>query len=153
MVYIPEGVEKFHYSWEQLDADVEETARAIESSGRQFTHIYGIPRGGYTLAVCLSHRLNLRFADVSRKFMSDQMTVEDFMEVEPGIWTMQNVPLEKILIVDDIADTGRQLQPYRDAGFSIATLFYHKQSTVVPDIWLHEKKEQWIVFPWEKEPL
>ena len=31
----------------------------------------------------------------------------------------------------------------------IMTLYYHKQSTVIPDYWIHEKKNEWILFPWE----
>ena len=55
----------------------------------------------------------------------------------------------KTLIVDDIADTGETLTPYKN--YTIVTLFYHRQSVVVPSIWLHEKTDRYIVFPWEKE--
>ena len=32
-----------------------------------------------------------------------------------------------------------------------AALDYHKQSTVVPDYWISEKGDRWIVYPWERE--
>jgi len=63
---------------------------------------------------------------------------------------MTNLPSRKdTLIVDDIADTGETLKNYEK--FFIATLYYHKQSIVKPNIWIYEKKDQWIQFPWECE--
>ena len=34
---------------------------------------------------------------------------------------------------------------------TFATLDYHKQSSVVPDCWISEKGDRWIVYPWERE--
>jgi len=91
----------------------------------RFTDIYGIPRGGLVPAVYLSHLTGL---------------------------PLTNFPQHPTtLIVDDIADTGHTLEEYNN--YFIATIYYHKQSIVKPDIWVYEKKKQWIVFPWEKEAL
>lgn len=49
--------------------------------------------------------------------------------------------------MDDIADKGKTLMPFTDRFF-IFTLFYHRQSVVVPDYWVYEKKDNFIVFPW-----
>jgi len=87
--------------------------------------IYGIPRGGMIVAVYLSHATGIPVQ-------------EEWFDVN-----------EKTLIVDDIADTGDTLLPYKFNGYKIATIYYHKQSKVVPDIWIYEKKDEWIKFPWE----
>lgn len=89
--------------------------------GLKFSGIYAIPRGGLSPGVYLSHRLNLPWLAAHQK---------------------------GALIVDDIADTGRTLVPF-EGKFYIFTIFYHKQSLVVPDYWVYEKKDAWIVFPWE----
>ena len=89
-------------------------------SGFDIDSIYGIPRGGHVVAVYLSHLLNL-----------------------PVVKT----PRRRTLIVDDIADTGETLTPYRE--YKIATLYYHKQSKVLPDVWVFEKTDDWVLFPWE----
>ena len=34
---------------------------------------------------------------------------------------------------------------------TIFTIHYHQQSTVIPDFFAHEKKDKWIVYPWESE--
>lgn len=83
-------------------------------------NIFGIPRGGLVLAVYLSHMLDL---------------------------PLVMKPSKDSLIADDIADTGQTLKPYKN--HYIVTLYYHKQSIVIPDIWIREKKSRWIKYPWE----
>ena len=85
-----------------------------------FESIYAIPRGGLVLGVYLSHRLGL---------------------------PMVEKPTKRCIICDDIADTGKTVEPYKN--YFIVTLYYHKQSTVEPDIWIYEKTDAWIKFPWE----
>ncbi len=146
------------YTMEQFEADVEKIAQMIKASGRKFTHIHTLPRGGWPLAAWLGNRLGLNAVVELKNYYSAfghdrKMIPREFKEISPGIWSNVEIPRENVLVVDDIADTGKQLRPYHDAGFFIATLFYKKWSAVVPDIWLNEKSDKWIVFPWEKEPL
>lgn len=111
--------------WRQFDADVKKIAGRILKTGKKFDGVWGPPRGGLPLAVCLSHRLNIPFLSKPKG--------------------------KNTLIVDDIADTGKTLKKFADKGHFIATWFYHKQSKVVPQVWIREKKDDWIVFPWEAE--
>ena len=89
---------------------------------KNFASIYGIPRGGQVVAVYLSH-------------LSGVPVVEE--------------PSHRTLIVDDIADTGYTLMPYYKGGYSIATLYYCKDSQVIPAKWVYKKGGQFIQFPWE----
>ncbi|MEK9183905.1 MAG: phosphoribosyltransferase [Patescibacteria group bacterium] len=115
-------MKKRHYTWEQFDADTKKIVKLIKKTGKKFDGVWGPPRGGLVSAVMLSHALNI---------------------------PLLSKPTLNTLIVDDIADTGKTLKTYKGKNF-IVTSFYHQQSAVVPDIWIREKKEQWIVFPWEK---
>ena len=120
-------MEKYYYTWEQFDSDIRQIIRIIrfmqESKGRKFDGVWGPPRGGLISAVMLSHALDI---------------------------PLLIKPTSNTLIVDDIADTGKTLDQYKGKNF-IVTSFYHKQSIVIPDIWIREKKNEWIVFPWECE--
>lgn len=90
----------------------------------QFDNIYGVPRGGLVIAVYLSHLLDLPVVD----------------SIRDG----------RTLIVDDIADTGKTLVELDKFKYSkIATLYYHEQSMIYPDIWVYLKTDKWIQFPWE----
>lgn len=58
-------------------------------------------------------------------------------------------PTGNSLVFDDIVDKGDQLVHYAKKGNLIVSLFYNRKSIVEPHIWLHEKLEKWIHFPWE----
>ncbi|OGY63837.1 MAG: hypothetical protein A3I24_00085 [Candidatus Harrisonbacteria bacterium RIFCSPLOWO2_02_FULL_41_13b] len=126
------------YTWEEFEVDARKIADTIKAWGKKFKYIYGPPRGGVILAVKLSHLL---CPDRERKpglpnnfgFMSFYM---------PEFW-------EKTLVVDDIADTGQTLWNFNNCGSFIVTLFKHPQSTITPDIWIREKDDRWVQFPWE----
>jgi len=119
------AIGKTLYSWNAFDADIKKLAQKIKRLNQSFSAVWGPARGGLPIAVCLSHALDIPLA----KRPADT----------------------SILIVDDIADTGRTLRIYAKKNFTIATIFYHKQCCYAPSVWLHEKGDQWIVFPWEKK--
>jgi hypoxanthine phosphoribosyltransferase len=106
-------------SWEEIEDFV--SAVVSIANEKTFCGVYGPARGGLPLAVMISHKANLPL------LMS---------------------PADGCLIVDDIADTGQTLSKYAGKIF-IATMFYHRQCSFIPDFWVHEKKKDWIVFPWE----
>jgi len=122
------------FTWNQFDTACSDIVAKIRQQGWSFNTIYGLPRGGLIIAVKLSHLLNLKL--ILNSSQIDNNT----------------------LVVDDIADTGKSLQKLIDeirikshvASYRVVTLFYHKQSEVAPDIWLYEKTDRWIHFPWEK---
>ena len=108
-------------SWKEF----ENASRAIVYllKSHHVTSIYGIPRGGLPLAVKLSHLMNLKLI-INEKKITDTT-----------------------LVVDDIADTGRTLFPYKD--YTTATIYYHPKSKIIPTVWIYEKANAWVVFPWE----
>lgn len=110
------------YSWDDFEKDIPKLVIRIKKLKKQFNSLYAIPRGGLVLAVKLSNVLDLPI-------------------VLGGV-------TEKTLVVDDVADTGSTLIPFRERGATIVTLFYKPRSRVMPDIWLR-KTENYIDFPWE----
>ena len=100
----------------------------IKKKKLKFKGVYGPPRGGLTMAVMLSHRLGI-------PMLLDPPKKDDH-----------------VLIVDDIADTGKTLKKFENYNnCKIMTLWYHKQSVLVPDYWINQKYDKWIVFPWESD--
>lgn len=93
-------------------------------SGR-FDGVYGIPAGGLVLAVYLHYRLKL---------------------------PLMLAPTEHTLVVDDIVDIGDSMSHYAKKEYFIVSLFYNpKKSIIKPNIWLREKQNKWVRFPWEGE--
>lgn len=96
---------------------------------KNITGVYGIPRGGLILSVLISHKLNI---------------------------PMLMAPVENCIIVDDICDSGETLIHYQNNSsgdkkckYHITTMFYKKNNLVKPEFWYKEKKDSWIVYPWE----
>ena len=116
--------EKRLYTWNEFLSDMyERIIPELKPRAKEFAGVWGPPRGGLIMAVIISHNLELPY------------------------FTEPQGP--RTLIVDDIADTGETLWPFRK--HPIVTCFFHQHSKVTPMFWLHEKKDRWIVFPWERE--
>ena len=109
-----------YFSWGEFDKSVEQIANKCRF--KDFSGIYGVPRGGLCLAVALSHKLKIELI---------------------------SEPLKNSLIVDDVYETGLTLTTFKDVeGATFFVLF----SKVNPKWWntvFISKKSQWIVFPWE----
>ena len=118
-------------TWDEIDSVVEFFIDTYNTQNLDCELILGIPRGGLVLATMLSYRLDL------------PLMVEGF-----GPTTHWD---SKILVVDDIADTGKTLERVlKNLPHGIAfTMHYHRQSVIEPYAWLYEKKDEWIVYPWE----
>lgn len=118
---------KEYISWNKIEKAVDIIGEKIPKELKnQVRGIYGVPRGGLIPAVMLSHKLKIPIFEEPR--------------VRP------------IFIVDDIADTGKTLESFKDLeGVYIITLFYHMQSITIPDYWAFTKTNKWQVYPWENK--
>jgi len=114
-------------NWEEFDEMVIELVKKIKKGGINYNCVYGIPKGGLTLAVCLSHRLGIPL--LINKSKIDKNT----------------------LVVDDISDNGTQLFEWYKKGNDIATLHSTSWTKSPPKYYVKNKlnKNTWIIYPWE----
>ncbi len=120
---------KVKISWEEFHKDIKKLAIKINRRKFLYQGIYGIPRGGLIVAVMLSHLTGIPVVLDKRKLG------------------------KRILVVDDIADTGKTLERFlkdKSVG-AIATVWYHPKSSVVPNYYVNVKKKGWLVFPFETQ--
>lgn len=121
--------------------------------------VVGVSRGGFVPARILTDLLETpELATIQTSFYQDiaQPTLE------PILKQTLTVPIEgkKVLLVDDIADTGASLKlaqthlHQRDAlETKTATLYLKPQSITIPDFY-EKQTSAWVVFPWDtKETL
>ena len=122
-------INKVYITWEGYDSYIDSITNWVKTSDLNLGAVYGLPRGGLPIAVSLSHRLHLPLLMdyYDRKIVTDK----------------------KILVVDDIADTGHTLKDFENKHNIICTFHYHEQSIIEPDYWIHKKDDDWIVYPWE----
>ena len=109
-----------YFTWSEFDRAVEDIANKCRF--KEFSGIYGVPRGGLCLAVALSHKLKINLI---------------------------SEPIKNSLIVDDIYETGITLKAFKHIE---GAMFFVLFSKVSPTWWnsVHiSEKNEWIVFPWE----
>lgn len=146
-------------SWNQICDMLVELADKIQAEGFKPEIIVGISRGGWLPARVLSDFLEMPYiTSVSAEFYVGIYETNH----EPRL--TQPIPVsvfdKKILLVDDVTDTGKSTALIRDYLYregakeiKILALYCKPWSTVKPDF--HNKEtSDWIVFPWEiKETL
>tara|TARA_Y100000034_G_C6772961_1_gene344928 strand:+ start:405 stop:842 length:438 start_codon:yes stop_codon:yes gene_type:complete len=119
-------------TWNEYDKMIDKITYWVKyEQDDEIGAIYGVPRGGLPIAVSLSHRLGLPLL----------MNYADKKLVAKG---------KKVLVVDDIADTGHTLIDFDNPSNVVVTLHYHEDSVVLPNYYVELKGDEWIVYPWEE---
>ncbi len=144
---------KYYYSYEAFKKDTCTLIKEVKSFEAEA--IVGIARGGLTLAHAIAEGLNIREVQTLRTELYDVSCKRENITLF-GTCSFKNV--QRVLVVDDIADSGETLQAimhflrneFPSVEFKSATLYYKKTSLYKPDFWINEAK-QWIEFFWEKD--
>jgi len=139
------------YDCKEFKRDVVSLSNDIRSFAPQT--IIAIARGGLTLAHSLSQSLDIRDVQV----ISAVSYSHDKQLSTIKITNIPTISTSRILVVDDIADSGRTFKEVMtilkennpSSEFKTASIFYKKSSIFQPDFRLKEAKE-WIEFFWEK---
>ena len=143
-------------SWDQIYVLLLNLAETVRKSGFEAEVIVGVSRGGWIPARIMSDLLGkLNLANVTAEFYVGVAETRQ----EPSITQPVSVSVDakKVLVVDDLADTGKSLKlvnaHLKNQGASevkIATIYYKPWSITVPDYYEKETR-RWIVFPWEQK--
>ena len=143
-------------SWDQIYGLLLNLSEAVRKSGFEADLIVGVSRGGLIPTRIMSDLLeNPSLANVTAEFYVGVAETKQ----EPSITqpVSASVDGKKVLVVDDLADTGKSLKlvtsHLKSRGASevrIATIYYKPWSITVPDYYEKETR-RWIVFPWEQK--
>ncbi len=144
-----------YYPYEKFVKDVKKLVK-ITSDYKADT-IVAIARGGMSLGHAYAS------ATDNRQLMSINSILYNGEE-KGKICEVFNMPelskAKKVLVLDDIVDSGQTLQEvlkalkssYPSVEFRVASIYYKKSATVQPDYSLYEA-DDWIEFFWEKDYL
>lgn len=115
--------------WFQFDTLMKVLVNKIQKEGVSYDAVYGLPRGGLTPAVYLSHYLKIPLTD-------------NFEAIT-----------ENTLVVDDICDHGTTLASLEAAKgfkFESAVILRHSVASYWPTyVGLEVSGDAWYDFPWE----
>ena len=143
-------------TWDELGKGARDLAERIHADGYEPDVILAIARGGFLVAGALGYALGVK--------NTYTMNVEFYTGVVERLPAPMILPPElvdlaeaKLLIADDVADTGRTLALVRDfcagkvADVRTAVL-YEKPSSVVDCDYVWRRTSAWITFPWSALP-
>ncbi|MDO8451625.1 MAG: phosphoribosyltransferase family protein [bacterium] len=139
-------------SWEEYHSLAQKLASSILSHPKRDQEIIAISRGGLTLGHMLSDLLRLPIATITIQSYTDIQT-QGSIRVTGKLHT--SIAGKRILLVDDVADSGRTLirartylKKFHPKDISTVTMFYKPRSVVRPD-YFAQKTTKWILFPYE----
>lgn len=142
-----------YYSYEHFANDTNKLIQKVKDF--KPNAIIGIARGGLTLSHAVAEGLNIREVQTLRTELYDEDTKRSCITIHN---TVKLREITKVLVLDDIADSGDTLKAVMESlncgnpqiEFKSATLFYKKTSVFEPDYWINEADE-WIDFFWERD--
>jgi hypoxanthine phosphoribosyltransferase len=142
---------KLWYRWNEMRRDVNTLCREITLDKFDPQVIVGISRGGLTPGVMMSHWMQKPFKPI-------KTSLRDFPEWEDYLPKKTD---ERVLIVDDICDSGETFQRISDfikeRGVDVqvrfASLWWNNEVDFEPHYYVQECAKDtegiWIHFPWE----
>lgn len=144
-----------YYEYNDFKADIPKLREQCESFNADT--IIAVARGGMTLAHALSEALHIRNVQSIRVESYDDEHQREEIAIRGSCDLGAST---RVLIVDDIVDSGRTLttlipllkKDHPDIEFRSAALFTKSTALIQPDYSLHEAAE-WIDFFWGRDFL
>jgi hypoxanthine phosphoribosyltransferase len=145
-------------SWQDLDQLSFELAKQVIESGEEFDVVVALAKGAWPMSRALVDYLAMHnLVSLGIRFYSGINQRLD----EPEVY--QDLPVKvagkKVLLFDDVADTGESLIFASDylleqgaALVKTATLFFKERSAITPDYYA-SLTNSWIIFPFETREM
>lgn len=134
-----------------------ELATTIAADGFRPDAIVAIARGGLTLAGALGYALDVKMlGSLNVEFYTGVEETLDAPVVLPPTLDQDSLRGKSILLVDDVADSGRTLalvvRLLEAGGGEVRTVcLYAKPQTVQEPTYTWRHTDKWIMFPWSSE--
>ncbi len=154
-------VNKKYVKANSLYEDSFRLARKIYDSGFRPDVVLAIWRGGAPIGIVIQEFLEYKKAGnihavikASSYHGRDRSEKVNVYGLKAILKTVKNLKQRKILLIDDVFDTGNTLNTIlniipKSFEAKIAVLYFkpkNNRTNIIPDYWIH-KTESWIVFP------
>ncbi|WP_167002727.1 phosphoribosyltransferase [Mumia sp. ZJ430] len=145
-------------TWDLYGTAMRQLAQTVTDSGFAPTIVLGIARGGLIPAGSLAYALNCKnLFTMSVEFYTGVDTRLDVPVVLPPFLDTADLTGADLLVVDDVADTGKTLELVHafcaDHVRSVRTaVIYEKPRSAIKSDFAWRRTDAWINFPWSSEP-
>ncbi|MDQ8043094.1 MAG: phosphoribosyltransferase [Solirubrobacteraceae bacterium] len=144
--------------WGHMGEATKSLATAIHEDGYRPDVVFAIARGGLIVAASLAYALGVKNTyTMNVEFytgVDERLPVPIILPPAPDLVDLGDA---KILIADDVADTGATLElVQRFCGERVGEVrtaaLYEKPHSVVKCDYVWRRTADWIVFPWSADP-
>jgi uncharacterized protein len=153
-----EATDREVLTYDQFGTAVRELASVVVDSGYDPDWIVAIARGGLLIGGALGYAIGLKnIATINVEFYTDVDQRLEAPVVLPPVLDLIDLENTRVLVVDDVADTGETLKLVVDlltpavAEVRSAVLYRKARSILAPD-YAWRSTDAWINFPWSTEP-
>jgi uncharacterized protein len=144
-------------SWTDLGTGARDLAQAVADDGYRPDIILGIARGGLLIGGALGYALAVKNTfTMNVEFYTGIDERLDMPMILPPVPDLVDFADFKVLIADDVADTGATLELVKEfcegkvAEVRCAVL-YEKSRSIVKCEYVWRRTDLWITFPWSAD--
>jgi hypoxanthine phosphoribosyltransferase len=149
--------ERERLSWVEFGSAARELASLVASDGYRPDVILSIARGGLLVGAALGYALDVKNAWTMN--VEYYTGVEERLEVPmilPPVPELVDLESARMLIRDDVADTGETLRLVKDfcagkVAEARCAVLYEKSRSLVACEYVWRRTDLWIDFPWSAE--
>lgn len=145
-------------TWQTFGTASRQLAAQVVDSGFRPDLIMSITRGGMLPAGAMSYAMGIKNLHIINvEFYTGVDTRLPLPVLLPPVPAAVDLSAKRVLIVDDVADTGETLRMVRDfcaehVAETRTAVLYEKPHSVVKCDYVWKRTEEWIAFPWSSEP-
>ena len=144
-------------TYELFGQGIRELAQQIADSDFEPDILLGIARGGLVPAGALAYALDCKnLFTISVEFYTGVDARLDVPVMLPPFLDARDLDQAKVLVVDDVADTGKTLELVHEfCGGHVAqartAVLYEKPHSIIKADFAWRRTDRWINFPWSTE--
>ena len=163
------GEERENLTWQEFGDAARELAQQIVNSGWKPDLIVAIARGGLIPAGAIAYAMGVKaIGTMNLEFYTGLGETLDEPQVLPPLMDVSALDGKKVLVVDDVADSGKTLKKVMELidedGLSLdgkthakvdarSVVIYKKPVSIIEPDYIWRKTALWINFPWSVLPV
>ncbi|GAA2468323.1 phosphoribosyltransferase [Streptomyces macrosporus] len=150
--------ERENLTYELFGRAIRELAQEIADDGYEPDMILSIARGGLFVAGGLGYALDVKNLHVMNvEFYTGVGETLEMPVMLPPVPSLVDLREKKVLVADDVADTGKTLKLVHDfcaehVAEVRSAVIYEKPQSLVKCEYVWKRTDRWINFPWSVEP-
>jgi hypoxanthine phosphoribosyltransferase len=141
-------------SWDDMGRATSELAARILADGYRPDVVLALARGGLPPGGALAYALGVKsMVTLNVEFYTGMNERLEAPLLLPPVPDLADVLGERVLVVDDVADTGRTLALVKEIcsktfAATRAAVLYEKPRSLVRCEYVWRRTDRWVVFPW-----